>query len=190
MKKTHLILLIITGLTMIFSAYSLAAFNQVYKINFEWYSQYNNKFLSQQRNDLDDDWRLSGYPKQMKFDIIADKDGLTSLKKDFGNNIGTEISKADLNKYILIHGTLGAVDSMEYRIKIIDIAQRETVVEIKLNVNSPPEKEEKKDLLPNKYFPQDIVRIEKTTFPTKGKLRFIFKNQNGKQLYECYSYIK
>lgn len=189
-KKIHLIIIIITGMTIIFSAYSLAAFNQVYKINFDWYSQYNNRFLSEMRNDLNDEWKLSEYPQTLKFDIITDKNGIANLNLGSGNTPTSELTKVDFNKYVLIQANLGNVNSLEYRMKFSDIAQREAVIELKVTLNSPTEKKEKKVASSNQYFLKDIIRIDRTSFPVKGKLHFIFKNQNGKQLYECYSYIK
>jgi hypothetical protein len=189
-KKTHVVLLVITAFTILFSAYSLAAFNQVYKISFEWYSQFNNRFLPDPRNSLDDEWKLSEYPEQMRFGIVTDKNGFNSMNKDIGKSTSQEILKTDFSKNVLIYVALGMVDSLDYRIKILDIAQRETSVEIKVTLNSPAEQKEKKALPSKEHFPKDIIRINKADFPLKGKLRFVFKNQYGKQLYECYSNIK
>lgn len=180
MKRSHIVLLIITALTALLSAYSLAAINQVYKIGFEWYSQYYNKFTNEYRETFQDKWQLEEYPEGMHIGIVGSESELLGMAKEY-NIKRADIPEVDYNEYILIYLTLGEVNSLDYRIKVLDLAQRGEAVEVKVDVNSPGKiNEDSKD----KYFPVDVVRINRNWFPIKGDLRFIFKNQNGIQLYE------
>jgi len=193
MKKSHLILLIVTAVMALFSAYSLAAMNQVYKINFEWYSQYNNIYTNEHRDTSLDKWALHGYPKTMRFDIIGSKNELLLYDKNI-NLSGQAVSKTDFQHSFLINCTLGKVDFPEYRIKIIDIAQRGNVVEVRVSLNSPSKLPDKNisdfEGVQFQYIPQDTVKINIGAFPVKGKLVFIFKNQDGRQIAEKYYEIK
>jgi hypothetical protein len=187
MKKTHLIMLLTAAFMTLFSAYSLAAINQVYNIDFMWYSQYNNEFSSQKRDVLKDNWNLSVYPEQMEFGIISKNSDFALPEGEYG------IKKSDLpdinfSKYLLIYGTLGEVYSLEYRLKIDEIAQKGNIVEIKVNLNSP-QKEEDKINYKHRYIPKDIVLVDKSAFPVKGKLFFVFKDQDGRKLFETYYYF-
>lgn len=179
MKKLHIILLIITVTMALFSAYSLAAINQVYKINFEWYSQYQQSFSDNPRVATDEKWLLDKYPTKMTSEIFTDR---ASVISDIDKNIN--IGSFNFQKDILLFFTLGEVDSPEYRIKVMDIAQRGNVVEIKVSLNSPVKSDMLEDLDFYTYFPSDIIKISKDAFPIKGKLYFIFKNQAGNKIGE------
>ncbi|MCR4434771.1 MAG: hypothetical protein QHH06_04125 [Clostridiales bacterium] len=189
MRKIHLLLLIIAAVMAVSSVYSLAAINQVYSIGFEWYSQYYGKFLQGPRETSMDSWKLQGYPVNMHFDIIQSNYKPPFLK-GFGKIKDTVLSGVDYNRYLLLYCTLGEVNSFDYRVKIISLAQRGKVVEVMVSVNSPSKQEENRTGSTAKYFPEDMVKIEKSAFPLKGKLNFIFKNQDGIKLYERDYYIK
>ena len=187
MKKTHLTLLIITAIMALFSAYSLAAMNQVYMIGFEWYSQYNNQYMGEYRETDRDRWQLGNYPEHMRFDIAGNDREFAMLKSKYSFSESKAFNpEVDFDKYILMGCTLGDVYSPEYRVKIIDIAQRGNVVEIKVSVSSPAKIGEMSSSSEYRYTPMDIVRIDKAAFPEKGKLCFIFKNQDGSPLFETY----
>lgn len=189
MKRTHLILLVITVVMALSSAYSLAAINQVYKTNFEWYSQFNKTYKSDFRDTSMDSWQLQEYPEKMQFNIIRNSGDAANVKKGL-NSKDTGIPAVDFNKYILLDCRLGEVNSPDYRIKVVSIAERGIVVEVKVSVNSPPPATGKNGTRGDKYFPVDTVRIEKSAFPIKGKMCFIFKNQDGIKLYETYADIR
>ena len=181
MKKSHLVLLIITAVMALFSAYSLAAINQVYDIKFEWFSQYNNNFTSEHRQTNRDDWKLLSYPKSINMQVIKSELDLETFKvgTSIKNNI---VGSTDFGKYLLIYCSFGKQYSPEYRIKIINIAQRGNVIEVKVSVNSPSKIEATSDILKDVFYPEDVVRIDKNLFPVKGNLYFVFKNQFGTQL--------
>lgn len=185
MKKAHWFLLIVTAVLALFSAYSLAAMNQVYKINFEWFSQYNGRYISVSRDTSQDHWSYHGYPENMHFDFICSRNDLKLLKE--GAEIpGQALAKTDFTHSFLIHCAFGKVDFPEYRIKIIDIAQKGNVVEVRVSLNSPSKQSARTSLSNNtiKYYPQDTVKIDFSAFPAKGDLVFIFKNQDGSQIAE------
>lgn len=184
MRKSHSALLVIAAIMCFSSAYSLAAINQVYKINFEWFSQYYGKYSAEKRDTNRDKWYLQDYPEQMQFGFAGNELELANLPlgQDYEK---IERQNVDLNKYVLIYATLGRVHSPEYRIKIVDIAQRGNTVEVKVSINSPVKlKLNYYDSMV--YSPIDVVRIERDTFPITGKLLFIFKSQDGTQLFEQY----
>jgi hypothetical protein len=182
MKKSHLILLIVTALTALFSAYSLAAINKVYKLDFGWYSSFSNVFISEYRDLSEDRWKLPDYPHSMKFIIFGGKSDIEQFQGE-RDNYKNSVIKNDYSKYILFYCAFGEVHSPEYRIKFADVAQRGGVIEIKINVNSPEKSVEDKNI-GQAYYPEDLIRIDKSMFSVKGELHFVFKNQDGKQLYE------
>jgi hypothetical protein len=186
MRKLHVILLSTTVIMALSSAYSLAAINQVYKINFEWYSQYKGKFTGEYRETAKDKYIVNEHTCEVNCRIAGDENEALKLKKRLGNT-GFNNLKADFNKYILLYSTFGEVDSPEYRIKIVDIAQRGDMVEVKVSINTPDNISTAKLNNENnrfRYYPEDIVRVRKASFVEKGKLLFIFKSQDGKKLYE------
>lgn len=173
----------------LFSAYSLAAINQVYKINFEWYSQYNHSFSDSIRGINDEKWLLYKYPKQMMINIFTGNSDMISTKNE---NIDKTLKAINPNfqEDVLLFLTLGNVGSPEYKIKVIDIAQRGNVVEIKVSLNSPVKSKQLNSSSIYAYFPSDIIKISKNAFPIKGKLYFIFKNQAGNKISESSCEIK
>lgn len=183
MKKIHVILLITTLILASFSVYSLAAINQVYKIDFEWYSEYSKNFSDQGRAAFEDKWILNKLPKNMGIEVYS---GNNRIDEENGNlSLLQSSKKINYQNDILIYCSLGKVNSPEYRIKVIGIAQRGNVVEIKMSFNSPV----KVDFSNNHtYIPIDIIKIRKDSFVIKGKLFFIFKNQSGNKIFEK-SYI-
>jgi hypothetical protein len=170
-----------------FSAYSLAAINQVYNIDFKWYSQYNNEFIGEKRDVIKDTWSLPEYPEQMQFGIISSNGDYALPEGAYGIK-QSDLPDIDFSKYILFYGTLGEAYSLEYRLKFNEIAQKGNVVEIKVNLNSP-EKEEDKVNPKHRYMPSDFIIVDKTAFPAKGKLIFVFKDQSGRKLFETYHYF-
>jgi len=183
MKKLHIILLIITLILAIFSVYSLAAINQVYKIDFEWYSQYNKNFSDEARLTSDYKWILSRYPDKMMTEIFTDRNSIIS-HKDENLNATTSIINFNFQNDVMLYCSLDRVNSPEYKIKVIDIAQRGNVVEIKLSLNGPARINRQVGFNNRTYLPVDIIRISKASFVTKGKLFFIFKNQAGNKIAE------
>jgi len=190
MKKSHLFLIIVAAIMALSSMYSLAAMNQVYKIDYDWYSQYRKTFTRETRETTRDKWLLEDYPEDAGFYVIKNKDDYSAFCERYNIEEISEISNIDFDKYILLFCTLGKVRSPVYRIKVKDIAQRGETIEVMLSVNSPEKLETENSFAEDGYFPMDIVRIEKRILSTKGKLNFVFKNQNGKHLHNEYHYIK
>ena len=180
MRKSHLALFIMATIMCLSSAYSLAAINQVYKVDFEWYSEYSKAFISEKRDLPEDKWILPEYPEQKKFKIYGSNEEFINVQNVDELNKSLNVN---FNRYILLYCSLGKVYSPEYRVKVLDIAQRGTTVEVKVNLNSPQKVQQNYhgDYL---YFPFDVVKIDRDAFPIKGKLFFIIKSQNGDTLSE------
>lgn len=189
MKKIHLALLIAAAVTAITSVYSLAAINQTYKIVFEWFSEYNGAYSAEKRDVSRDKWLLDKPEAAVKLAVLPD---LQTIENELepGEFNGKHTANIGLGQYLLVYGSLGKVSSPEYRIKISDIAQRGDVVEVLVSMNSPVKPDEKPETGENTYTATDIVRINKNSFPIKGKLLFIFKNQDGTTLGEQYCEIR
>ncbi len=182
-------LLIVTAVLALSSAYSLAAINQVYNIDFAWYSQLNESYENKIRDVSRDRSVLQPEKPDMGFLVIDTPESLKTARDKY--SAGLEyIAPEDLNDNIYIYCTLGKTDSPEYRIKVAEIAQRGSDVEVRLSINTPEKDSlggENKETL---YKPEDAVRIKKSAFPSKGRLYVIFKNQDGKQLGEQYITVK
>lgn len=161
---------------MLSSAYSLAALNQTYYFDLEWYSQYNNSFENLERNDQNDKWNLSNLPKDMKFIVASDKSQIKEIQE-------YPISDELFNEYEVIYVGFESIFSYEYRVKILEAAQRGNNLEIKLSLNSPTEDTIIDDDLIQNYKMYDIVRIKKDKIPQNGKTNVVFKDQNGNKLY-------
>lgn len=190
MKKSHLFLLVLAAVIALSSAYSLAAINQTYKIDYEWYSKYNEKYTDIKRYTSEDRWSLSHYPDDMEFNIVNSIGKANFLMMRYGTHLTWGLSDVDFDKYIIIYCKLGRAYSPEFRIRVGDIAQRGNTIEVKVSVNSA-EKSEMADVeLENVYYPYDIIRIKKSSLASKGRLCFVFKNQHGQRLYEEYCDIK
>jgi hypothetical protein len=188
MKKTHWVLLTVSVLMFVFSTYSLAAMNKVYRIEYEWYSQYSGKFTRESRDLGKDKWEIQQPLRQIRFGIAGEHEELPGeLLTEKGLK---KAGAADFNRFVFIYGLLEKVSSPEYRIRFLDIAQRGNVVEILFNVNYPPKSETPIGKSVHEYIPMDIIRIDKSAFPEKGDLLFVFKNQKGKQQYKLRYKIK
>ncbi|HHW47372.1 MAG TPA: hypothetical protein GXX14_01995 [Clostridiaceae bacterium] len=190
MKKSHLFLIIVAAVMALSSMYSLAAMNQVYKIDYDWYSQYNKSFSREIRDTTRDKWLLEAYPEDAGFYVIKNKDDYRAVCDRYNIKEVSGISDTDFDRYILLFCTLGRVSSPVYRIKVKDMAQRGETVEVMLSTNSPESTETGTALSGTGYIPLDIVRIEKKILGAKGKLNFVFKNQYGKHLHNEYYYIE
>ena len=108
MKKTHLIILIITAIMALFSAYSLAAINQVYNIDFEWYSQYKNCFVSDERDTSLDKWLIDNYPNTIKFEINSNNAGnyiQTEDKLELPAQLQKLVDSQDYDRYVVVSYT-------------------------------------------------------------------------------------
>jgi hypothetical protein len=190
MKKTHVILLILTAILAITSAYSLAAISQVYNIKYEWYSEFEKIFEEKKRTTSSDHWTLEKYPTTTHVEIITNPDRLTYLLNRYNFPNAEKVSNSvDFYRYVTLFCTLGKVNSPEYRIKFAGVAQRGSTVEIKVSVNSP-QKDLSVDSEREIFIPVDIIRINKNSFPVQDKLYIIFKNQNGLKLGEQYFYVR
>lgn len=175
LKKTHLVLMVVTVILALSSAYSLAAINQTYHIGFEWYSELKGEYSEETR------------------DTSRDRCLQTFQGGDIQIGISEDASGSKPGEYVKISCSLGKVSSPEYRIKVMDIAQRGNNVEIRISVNTPEHMPEPvvKDLMGSNrpkgtYTCTDLIRIRMNAFPTAGKLLFTFKDQDGRRLGEQY----
>lgn len=185
MKKIHIALLVAAFLTAITSVYSLAAINQVYDINFQWYSTFTKAYSDEIRDLSRDKWQMEGEDPK----IVA---GVTSsgyVDTGISERINKEALDLDYEKYFIIWATMGEVTSPEYSIRFSNIAQRGDVVEVILSFNSPEKIWDRDVELTKSYYPYDVIRVKKNSLSGRGKLLFIFKDQNGRQLYSEYMYI-
>jgi len=190
MKKSHLFLIIVAAVMALSSMYTLAAMNQIYKIDYEWYSQYKRIFSREIRETARDRWLLADYPEDAGFYIVKNADDYKAICDHYNIEEMSQIINTDFKKYILLFCTLGRVSSLVYRIKVKDIAQRGETVEVMLSTNSPENLETGNAFSAAGHVPLDIVRIEKNVLSADGKLNFVFKNQYRKHLYSEYLYIK
>lgn len=188
MKKTHFILLVISAVMALFSVYSLAIINQVYRINFSWYSELNDRFVNQERNVSGDKWMLSVYPESMVLEVIPSIEDAERVVREYDIK-RPQFFALNYKRWTMLYCSLGEVNSPDYRIKVVDIVQRENVVEVKVSLNSPREGEENRLNKNRTYMPEDIVIIDNSAFPVRGKLYFIFKDQAGRQISEKVCYI-
>jgi hypothetical protein len=188
-KKTHLLLLVLTAVLALSSAYSLAAINQVYTIDYEWYSQLNDRFENDHRDVTKDKCLLSSSQLDIGLKIIDGIDSLKAVRKDYLTDLKC-ISGTDLKDNVYIYCTVNKANSPEFRIKVIDIAQRGNNVEIKVSINTPinVEKLDEESLVT--YRPEDVVKIKKSAFSSKGTLFVIYKNQDGRELAKMYYEVR
>lgn len=188
MKKTYKILLLLTLILAILSISALVIVNQAYKIDFQWYSQFDNKYKNESRDLLSDDWKLSSYPNETELTVINNEESFKEYTKNH-RNYKKYLNKENLKDSIYICCSFGSVYSIDYRIKVKNIIQRGNVVEIKISANSPEKaldsfddrKTEDGEL--KAYYPKDIILIKKEAFFSRGILWFIIKDQDGMVLY-------
>jgi hypothetical protein len=189
MKKSHFVLLVATAILALSSAYSLAAINQVYNIGFEWYSQLDGRYEGIYRDVSTDRQVLPSKDIDLKLSVI---DSQEKLKAAVGTTeaIAKAITDGTLSSYVYIYCSLGQTDSPEFRIKVVDIAQRGNNLEIRLSINTPETSMAVIDEQDAHYRPVDIIKINKNAFPSKGRLYAVFKNQDGIQLSEQYIEVR
>ena len=157
-----------------FSAYSLAAINQVYKIEYEWYSDYYKTFTNEWRNYMKNRWSLPFDHEKYKLSVITSREEAAALLSD---ELDEEIiGNMDFNKYVYLYCSLGKVKSPEYKIKILDIAQRVNYVEVIVGLNSPEDIPAGNSNLVNDFLCKDLVRIDKNSFASKGRIYISFKD--------------
>lgn len=193
MKKSHWILLIITIVLSSFSAYSLAAINQTHKIDYEWYSFDNEKFINGER-------RIKNDPK-WGFGSSVDEIfcTLSNSVNDLGDKENEKIQELTdnngSNEFIYLLCAKHKESDFMGKIEVIDIAERGSLVEIMLNIEEIDNRSSTDENLEYEYIyteevvnPIDVVRINKKHFNSDGKRCFVFKNQYGRQI--CMIYAK
>jgi hypothetical protein len=194
LRKAHIALLIVTAILALSSAYSLAAMNQVFKVDMEWFSEREGQYLPERRDTSGDRCSLDNDRLNLEF-FLADNREILSAHEGSSRFDTRALPLKGWYDNFYIYCSLGKVNSPEYRIKITDIAQRGNNVEVKVSINTPAELESsvqqtwKTEQTVEQevfYYPQDIIRIKKGAFPAAGRLYFTFKNQDGELLYEQY----
>lgn len=188
MKKTHLFLLLLTAVLALTSAYSLTAINQVYSIDFEWYSQMDGRYENLHRDVSRDKCLLPLNKLDICLMVIDGSDSLNVVRKQYSTGL-KYITDMDLMDNVFIYCMIGKTVSPEYRIKVVDIAQRGNNMEIKVSINTPGSIKEDFETGVDLYKPEDVVKIKKSAFPSTGKLFVIFKNQDGRELAKQYCYV-
>lgn len=189
MKKSHFVLLVATAILALSSAYSLASINQVYNIGFEWYSQLEGRYEVVSRDISTDRQLLSSKDIDLNLSIIDSIDKLESACNEIEGSTRA-ITRDSLLTNVYICCTLGKTDSPEFRIKVVDIAQRGNNLEIKLSINTPETLLTAMSDQSTHYRPIEIIKINKNAFPSKGRLYAVFKNQDGIQLSDQYFEVK
>lgn len=194
MRKVHITLLIVTAILALSSAYSLAAMNQVFKVDFSWFSQLTGQYSNGVRDTSADKYSLAENRLNLDIKLAGKKEievAMASGRKYDVDQRAIRLESLYDNIYIIC--SLGKVNSPEYRIKITDIAQRGNNVEVKVSINTPaaepvPEtwKLGQAGTEAAAFYPKDIIQINKKAFPNDGRLHFVFKNQNGGILFEQY----
>lgn len=185
MKKIHIALLVAAFLTAVTSVYSLAAINQVYNISFQWYSTFTDTYSDEIRDLSREKWQMEGSEPKVSA-------GVTSsgfVDSGISERINKAALELDYDKYFVMWATMGEITSPEYNIRFSNIAQRGNVVEVILNLNSPEKIWDRDVEFTRSYYPYDVIKINKSSLSGRGKMLFIFKDQNGRQLYSEYMYI-
>lgn len=188
MKRSHLVLLAITAILAVSSAYSLAAINQVYNVGFEWYSQYNRVFSAGQRDVSKDRCGQPLKKLELKVGIVDSYFALQDIKEGLPAVAG-DINDESLADNIYVYCSLGETNSLEYRIKVVDIAQRGNNVEIKVSINTPANTGPDYSGENGAYAPFDIAKVSKAALPSRGRLYIVFKDQDGRQICDQYCYV-
>lgn len=189
MKKAHFVLLVATAILALSSAYSLAAINQVYNIGFEWYSQLDGHYEGIYRDVSTDRQVLPSKDIDLKLSIIDSQKKLKAAIEEIGAT-AKAITSDSLSSFVYICCYLGQTDSPEFRIKVVDIAQRGNNLEVRLSINTPETLMAVMSDQNARYRPVDIIKINKSAFPSKGRLYAVFKNQDGIQLSEQYIEVR
>jgi len=185
MKKIHIALLVVAFLTAVTSVYSLAAINQVYDINFQWYSTFTKAYSDEVRDLSREKWQMEGTEPNLKIGVTSSG----NVDQGISDRINQEALDIDYEKYFMIWATMGEETSPEYSVHFSSIAQRGNVVEIIVSINSPIKIWDRDVELTKSYYPYDVIRVNKSSLSGRGKLLFIFKDQSGNQLYSEYMYI-
>lgn len=188
MKKSHFVLLIAAAILALSSAYSLAAINQVYNIGFEWYSQLEGRYEGIYRDVSVDRQVLSSKDIDLKLSIVNSEEKLEAAGKEI-EGAAKAMTVESLSDSVYICCSLGRTYSPEFRIKVVDIAQRGNNLEVRISINTPEISTAATADQNARYRPVDIIKISKDAFPSKGRLYAIFKNQDGIQLSDQYFYV-
>lgn len=181
MRKKHVILLIIAFIMCGFSAYSLAAINSTYSINFEWFSGYNKEFSSEVRPS-NYDWEYLSYPKSIFFDVINSNNESIYNTPEYKAYLP---KKYDSSTYIYLIAGIRNVSSPAVKLQLIEISQKGNTIECKANIMGEKNDSSFKDEN-NTFSVVDIVRIPKKTLLFNGKIVVILKNQFGVEISKIY----
>jgi hypothetical protein len=178
MKRSHVVLLVMTIVLTLCSAYSLAALNQTYYFDIEWFSQYNNCFSKAERSYVQDKWSLSSFPESLKLKLIRNSIEL----EDVGLNEGLITGEAGFfSRNLLVYVGFDKCSSIEYRMRVMEMAQRGNNLEVKVCMNSPDSTTVDLDDSNNKKV-YDLVKIDKGQLTQKGSIEVTFKNQYGQRI--------
>jgi ABC-type enterochelin transport system ATPase subunit len=174
LKKMHLWLLILGLILMSLSGYAITMMNMKNHIGFEWFSKYHNAFQREIRNAEHYHLLMTTKSLSPSFEVIVNE-----ASRGEALRILRSMVLPDFDEYVYVYATLGEMNQMDSNIKITQMAQRGTTVEIIAAINVTTE-----NATGGLFFPDDLIRIEKDAFVNKGKLLFVFKNQNREKLFE------
>lgn len=183
MKRLHLIILIMTSVLVLYSVYSLAAIIQVHSIDFDLLSLHSKEFINKTEIFSRSERFLGSMPKDLLFGVVSEADDIAFLHEK-GVKPDHLVTEECLEKYIFLYCLTGEKSIREYGTIVEDIAQRGRTVEVKVAVDGSDTYAVHSFNSAASYFLSSMVRIDKSQFPIRGELLFIFKDKNGNKMAE------
>ena len=176
MKQIQIVIIILVAITIFFSSISLAKLSERKEINFMWYSELANDFVSDKRDTSGDEWFAPDEDKLVEATFINDKKTyMNVVDSDFMKKFQPD--RIDFNRFTLLYLRMKVPIQIGYRIKVKEIVQISDKVYIKLSLNSA------KDSTPENtsggFIESDLIRITKSDVGEFANLKFVFKDQYG-----------
>lgn len=126
----------------------------------------------------------SDAPYEPLYTVLTNEDELNQFLDKFGPFAREVInfSENDFKNYILICAYFGKAPRTGYEIEIKKIVQKQNLIEITVSTKEP------KYGLDMETNPYHVVKVKKDYL--KGKLTFIFRNTDGKELSEMVKWLQ
>ncbi len=179
MKQIQIVIIILVAITIFFSSISLAKLSERKEINFMWYSELANDFVSDKRDTSGDEWFAKDADKFVEATFINDKKTYMNVVKSVLMN-KFQPDRIDFNRFTMLYLRMSVPKQFGYRIKVNEIVQISNKVYIKLSLNSV--KDAEPWITSIGYEETDLVRITKSDMGAFSDLKFIFKDQYGIKL--------
>jgi len=183
MKRPHLLILIMTSVLVLYSVYSLAAIIQVHVIDFELYSLHSKEFASKTKISSEKKRFLVSMPKDLLFGVVAETDDIAFLKEK-GISTDELAMEESLDRYIFLYCLIGEKSYGKFNTEVEEIAQRGMTVEVKVAADRSDIRAIQHFNTEAPYFLSSMVRIDKSQFPIRGGLLFVFKDKRGNKTAE------